>query len=139
MIRAALGSLHSWFRREAPPGDQPKAVVVDEFGLPVEWRRPEPMYLADNTEGWSIFVKWADGHGETKFPASVSTLERFLRDPPVRGPTLYEVWQAIDLEHYAHYWHTDANPVMVLRMRGTDVKEDGTVVFDAPWPPGNND
>lgn len=108
---------------------------LDEFGLPREWRRPEPMYLADNRQGWSAFSTWAQQRGVRAFPASVATVVRFIAECPRPTSDLHQIWEAIDLEHTAHYWHTDANPIMILRMAGIDIDETGTIV-EYDWPPG---
>jgi hypothetical protein len=73
------------------------------------------------------------------FPAEPRTVLWFLLDAPVSGRRLYVVWKAIDRRHENAYWHTDANPVRLLKLGGVVVDEKGEVTIperlldDATW------
>jgi len=83
--------------------------------------------LTGSQEYWPFFQRWCAKQGLQAFPASPRTVLLFLSDPPVTGPSLFRAWQAIDLRHSAFYWHTDANPVMLLTIGGVSVEPDGTI------------
>ena len=100
---------------------------LDDYGFPWFWHRSPPDRLIEETiTYWPIFERWCQERGRRAFPAARETVLDFLHDPPVRGRALYEVWNAIDMYHFAHYWHTDANPVLMLRNE-VEVDEEGTV------------
>src|SRR5438552_2242239 len=99
------------------PKGSPLPSKTDEFGLPLTWRRDKPMkvFLRLSAPSWPTFEHWCQERKVRPFPASVATVEAFLRDPPVGGHELYEVWRAINARHEAIFWHVDANPVQVLK------------------------
>lgn len=127
ILRSLLGA----FRRQPKgPPPPPSASQLDEYGFPLAWRR-EPVrqrLLEDTAEHWALFADWCETRGLRAFPASVETVLRFLREAPVQGRRLYETWQAINARHEAHYWHTNANPVLLLEFgHGVLVETDGSV------------
>ncbi len=83
--------------------------------------------LEDTAAAWSHFEQWSETQGVQSFPASVEMVLRFLHERPIQGPPLYEAWRAISARHEAHYWHTDVNPVQLLRLGGVTVEPDGSV------------
>ena len=133
MLKALLNNARSAIirnvlRRRPPPPP------LDEHDFPVTWRvDPEDpdqqQNLARSAEHWPIFERWCEARSLKPFPASAETTLRFLLDPPVEGPELYETWWAISIRHEAYYWMEDADPYYLLKHgHGVDVEQDGTVV-----------
>jgi hypothetical protein len=109
------------------PGD------ADEFGLPRGWVRDEPLPISYRESDWRVFQDWADARGIRAFPASDIAVLLFLADRPVSGHALVACWQSIDAKHGAHYWHTDANPIVRLELAwGVRIEPDGRVIVDGP-------
>lgn len=104
---------------KGPPPPLPPS-ELDEYGFPRVWRRDSPneKFLAHSAEYWPYFERWCETRGLQAFPASVEVVLKFLRNPPLQGRDLYEVWRAINARHEAYYWHTDANPVQWLKVAG---------------------
>lgn len=107
---------------------------LDEYGLPVAWRLDEvdSALIEDAEEYWAGFEDWCRRKGYSAFPATPTTVLRFLDDQSRGRANLKDVWTAIDLRHEAYYWHSNANPVPILEDSGVVVGEDGAVTI----PPG---
>lgn len=120
---------------EAPDDDVSEP--LDEFGLPVAWRRDEPGSVSAIQDDWRVFESWATRRGLRAFPAAPVTVALFIADLPVSGPQLRAVWEAIDLYHSAFYWNEGANPILELQLGfGVEVADDGEVsVSGATSPP----
>lgn len=103
---------------------------LDGFGFPWFWHRmpPDDFTTSESAEHWSLFEQWCQEQGRRAFPATRETVLDFLRESPVQGRQLYDTWIAVDLRHFADYWHTDANPVLMLRDYVT-VTEEGIVTL----------
>ena len=114
---------------QRPPKGPSPPTELDEYGLPVDWRvhpeDPDQQWNLDKSaEHWPIFEAWCGERSLKAFPASAGVVLRFLMDPPVSGPELYETWEAISYRHEAYYWMEDADPVYLLRHgHGVDVND----------------
>ena len=133
MLKALLNNARSAIirnvlRRRPPPPE------LDEDGYPVDWRIDpflDPYFqsfLVKSADHWPIFSKWCEVKSLKALPASEETVLMFLLDPPVEGEELYKAWWAIFFRHEAYYWMEDVDPCYLLRRKGVDVEQDGTVV-----------
>ena len=119
--------------RRGPKGPPPPP-ELDEDGYPVTWRIDpflDPYFqgfLVKSADHWPIFSKWCEVKSRKALPASEETVLMFLLDSPVEGRYLYETWWAIFFRHEAYYWMEDVDPVYLLRRKGVDVKQGGTVI-----------
>ena len=117
----------------SPQGSLPPP-ELDEDGYPVDWRTDpflDPYFqsfLVKSADHWPIFSKWCEVKSLKALPASAETVLMFLLDPPVEGEDLYKAWWAISFRHEAYYWMEDVDPCYLLRRKGVDVEQDGTVV-----------
>ena len=83
-----------------------------------------------SAEHWPIFEKWCDERSLKAFPASEETLLRFLLDPSVNGPELYDTWKAVSIRYDAYYWNEDMDPQYLLKHgHGVDVTREGVVTI----------
>ena len=111
-------------------------VELDEYGIPVCWKRDpaeDPYHrrmLDRSAEYWPIFELWCEDHSLKAFPAAEESLLRFLLNPPVDGPELYETWRAVSFRHDAFYWVEDVDPRYLLKHgHGVDVTREGVVTI----------
>lgn len=113
-----------------PPPTPEELKERDEHGIPVVYRNdpPEPIDQ-EALEAFRVFEDWCEEHRLKAFPASPRTVLIFVRESPVEveGVALFDIWMAIRHVHGAHYWHTDADPVMLLITGGVLVERDGSV------------
>jgi len=113
---------------------------LDEFGLPVAWRREEREPVSDIEDAWRVFETWATARRFKPFPADLLPVALFLSEAPVSGAQLREVWEAIDQYHCRMYWHEGANPVLELQLGyGVRVSEDGVVTVEGSTSPPPDD
>jgi hypothetical protein len=113
---------------------------LDEFGLPLAWRRRGPISVSDLQDAWRVFETWATARRFKPFPADPLPVALFLADPPVSGTRLRQVWEAIDLYHSRFYWHEGANPVIQLRLGyGVVVSNDGVATLEGSTSPPPDD
>ena len=90
--------------------------VLDEYGLPLEWRRDaeDPVSqhyasLARETEAeWDLFELWCEREGLKSIPATAETVVRYLN--LLASEDRQSAWDAIDNKYESLYWHTGACP-----------------------------
>ena len=110
-LRYFRNKVHYWRmeRDRKPP-------VLDENGLPVEWRHPEiyDIFRPSQQATWEAFEQWCLARDITAIPAPAeSVIEYLIQLPPSER---MEVYYTIADKHESIYWHTGACPQCELHL-----------------------
>lgn len=89
---------------------------------------PAPMFELEFGLAWSMWESWAARHSVSSFPAASKDVLALLLDRSIPKGSVYAAWRAIDAAHESVYWDTNRNPVLLLRLSGVRVSEEGKVL-----------
>ena len=80
--------------------------VLDEYGLPAEWRHVYDIFRPYHQEPWKAFENWCSTNSITPIPASSETILRYLIEVEPSKRRL--AYSSIARKHESLYWHSDA-------------------------------